>query len=125
MGVMVVFAGGDEDFEPCIARLAKRKRDAIKLIPPKPPTILGAGAAFLAGLPGIGPEHSLRLMEWAANIPAHALVGLVDLDINAPGVPTATRKKVRAMLGLQDKQTIDLWINRTGDECLKVMEKVS
>jgi len=119
---MVVNAGGDEDFEACVIRLANRKRDPIKLIPPRPPTILGPGAVFLAGLPGVGIEHSQRLLEWAAGMPGHALAGITDLDISCP-LPMATRKRVRAMLGLRDKEMIDLWINSIEDEVLDVLTK--
>lgn len=122
MGVMVVNAGGDEDFEASIIRLANRKRDPIKLIPPRPPTIVGPGAAFLASLPGVGVEHSLHLLEWAANLPGHAIAGITDLDIDCP-LPKATRKRVRSMLGLRDKEQLDLWINSIGDEVLDVLEK--
>lgn len=123
MGVMVVYAGDDSDFEACVMRLAKRGRGEIKVIPPRPPVILGAGAAFLAGLPGIGPEHAMKLMEWAGNSPAHALSGIVDLEIACP-LPTATRKRIRAMLGLKDGQVLDLSMNEKQDITLDVFEEV-
>lgn len=122
MGCMVINAGGDEDFEAAIIRLANRKRDAIKPLPPRPPSIVGPGATFLASLPGVGIEHTLRLLEWSGNVPAHALAGITDLDIECP-LPTATRKRVRAMLGLRDKQQVDLWVNEMLDEVLDVVQK--
>jgi ERCC4-type nuclease len=125
MGVFVTFCGGDEAFERCIMRLANRKRDpGMKLLPPRPPDILGAGAVFLSGLPGIGAERVMEVLRWAGNKPAHALVGLVDLDIAVPGVPVAIRKKIRQTLGLSDARTLELWINESGDEALKIFEKV-
>ena len=122
MGVMVVFAGGDDDFEACILRLANRKRATIKLIPPRPPQIIGPGLNFLASLPGVGIEYSTRLLEWAGGIPAHAIAGITDLSIECP-LPTATRKKARAMLGLKDKQQIAVWLSQLGDEVLDVIEE--
>lgn len=122
MGCFVVFCSGDTDFDQAILRLGRRPRGDLKLLPPRIPQILGPGAAFLAGLPGIGIERVTELMKWAANTPAHALVGLTDLEIDAP-VGKAVRQKIRAMLGLRDKQILDLWINNLGDETLKVMEK--
>lgn len=110
MGVFVAFAGGDEDFEAAVIRLAQRKRDPIRLLPPRPPTIVGPGAVFLASLPGVGIEHTMRLLEWSGNSPAWALAGIVDLAIDCP-IPKATRKRIRAMLGLQDQQTIELMVN--------------
>lgn len=124
MGVFVVHCGGDQDFEDCIIRLANRKRDGeYKLLPPRPAVLLGPGAAFLAGLPGVGVERVTELMSWSANIPAHALVGITDLEIDAP-IGKAARRKIRAMLGLQDRQTLELWINDSGDEVFRVMEYV-
>jgi hypothetical protein len=68
----------------------------------------------------------MELLKQAGNIPAHALVGITDLEIQVPGIPMATRKKIRQMLGLRDKQSLELWINEIGgDEVLKVTEKVS
>jgi hypothetical protein len=122
MGVMVVFCGEDADFEKCVIRLANRKRDAIKLIPPRPPSIVGPGAAFLASLPGVGIEHTLKLLEWTNNQPGHAIAGITDLEIECP-LPMATRKRIRAMLGLREKQQIDLWINSKQDEILDVTER--
>lgn len=119
MGVFVAFAGGDEDFEAAIIRLANRKRDPIKLLPPRPPTILGPGATFLASLPGIGPEHALRLLEWSGGNPAHALVGLTDLSIECP-LSTATRRRVRTALGLKDTQTMEYIFNNQEQPALSI-----
>lgn len=124
MGVFVMFCGGDRDYEDCVIRLANRKRDTeYKLLPPRPAMMLGPGAAFLAGLPGVGVERVTELMTWAANVPAHALVGITDLEINAP-LPQTVRKKIRALLGLKDRQTLELWINASEDETPRVMETV-
>ncbi|MFZ6028066.1 MAG: ERCC4 domain-containing protein [Chloroflexota bacterium] len=119
MGAFVVFAGGDEDFEACILRLASRKRDEIKLIPPRPPLIVGPGATFLAGLPGVGVENTMKLLEWSGNVPAHALAGITDLDIPCP-LPAATRKRIRVMLGLKDKQRLDIDVSAAEHEILNL-----
>lgn len=124
MGVFVTFCNGDADFEDCVLRLgARARKEEIKLLPPRVPVILGPGSSFLAGLPGIGTERVTELMKWCENIPAHALAGITDLEIQAP-IPAGVRKRIRAMLGLRDKQIIDLWINGQGDEVFKVLEKV-
>lgn len=119
MGVMVVFAGGDDDFENAIIRLANRKRDPIKLLPPRPPSIVGPGAVFLASLPGVGIEHTMKLLEWSGNKPAWALVGIVDLSMDCP-LPLATRKRIRAMLGLQENQTVEFIFNRQEQPALSI-----
>lgn len=123
MGVMVVYAGDDTDFENCVIRLSKRERGEIKIVPPRPPHILGAGAAFLAGLPGVGPEHALKLMEWSENIPAHALSGITDLEITGCPLGMAARKRIRAMLGLQEKQDLELSTNSQDQIILDVFQE--
>jgi hypothetical protein len=124
MGIFVAFCGGDQDFEDCIIRLANRKRDSdYKLLPPRPAMLLGPGAAFLAGLPGVGVERVTELMQWSANTPAHALVGITDLEMTAP-LPTSARKKIRALLGLKEKQTLNVWVNDSGQDTLRVMESI-
>lgn len=122
-GVFVIFCHGDGDFEGCVMRLASRKRDLLmQILPARVPNVLGPGAGLLAALPGIGSEKVIEILKWAGNSPAHALVGLVDLEIQAP-LAESYRKKIRSILGLQDKQIIDLWTNNLGDTTLKVLEK--
>ncbi len=123
MGVMVVYAGDDSDFEGCVIRLSKRSRGEVRVLPPRPPHILGAGAAFLASLPGVGPEHALQLMTWSANIPAHALSGITDLEITGCPLGMAARKKIRNMLGLQEGQDLELSTNSQDQIILDVFQE--
>lgn len=123
-GVGVMFCQGDSDFEKCVLRLASRRRDPMmQVLPARVPNVLGPGAGLLAALPGIGSEKVMEILRWAGNSPAHALVGLVDLEIQAP-LADSYRKKIRAVLGLQDRQVLDLWANQQGDTTLKVLEKI-
>lgn len=123
MGVFTTFCNGDRDFGECVTRLANRKRDAeYKLLPPRPAVMIGPGAAFLAGLPGVGVERVTALMSWCANVPAHALVGITDLEIDAP-LPLTVREKIRQLLGLKKHQTLELWVNDQQHETFRVMEK--
>jgi hypothetical protein len=121
MGVCVVTCGEGE-FENTIIRLAARSRTPIRLLPPRPPEILGAGATFLAGLPGIGIERVMKLLEWSDNLPGVALSGLTDLEITSP-IPMATRKKIRGMLGLTDAQELCLTFDRSNNQVLNVLPK--
>jgi hypothetical protein len=109
--------------EAAIIRLAERSRKEIKLLPPRPPEIVGAGLVMLASLPGIGIERAQRLLEWGGGMPAHALTGLTDLSIQCPAVGEITRKKIRAMLGLKDRQTIALWMNNNDEEVIDVIQE--
>jgi hypothetical protein len=121
MGVCVVTCGEGE-FEDCIIRLSKRERGLIRLLPPRPPEILGAGATFLASLPGVGIERVMRLLEWSGNMPGHAITGITDLSIDCP-LELATRRKIRGMLGLKDAQEISLAFDQSNNQVLSVLPK--
>ena len=56
MGVMIIFCNGEDDFGPCIERLAKRNRGDIKVNPVRPNVIFGGAEATLMTIPGIGQE---------------------------------------------------------------------
>lgn len=106
MGVMVAWCANDYEFEATVLRLSERKRDEMFLLPPRIPTIVGPGAAFLASLPGIGIERCLQLMNWGNNVPAHILSALTDLELEVPGIGLATKKKIRSVLGLKDGEVL-------------------
>jgi len=109
MGVFVIHCGGDSDFEDCVIRLGNRPRDVIQhILPPRPALTLGPGVALIASFPGIGIERALEILRWAGNKPAHALMGLTDLHIDAP-VGIAVRKKVRQVLGLTENETLEVF----------------
>lgn len=109
MGVFVTFCGGDADFENCIVRLGNRLRDHVQyVLPPRPALILGPGVALIASFPGIGAERALEILRWAGHKPAHALMGLTDLHIEAP-VSIAIRRKARRILGLAENETLEVF----------------
>lgn len=119
MGIFVVFS---TDFEQTVISLGKRSREGVqKILPPRPGILLGPGSAILASLPGIGTERAVELMRWSNNNVAHALVGLTDPEISCP-IGEATRRRIRATLGLTDNQTIELVLNKQDQEILRVME---
>lgn len=120
MGVMIVYCTNDYDLEAAILRLAARSRENLNLLPPRPPAILGIGAAFLAGLPGIGVERSMELMRWGNNVPAHVIAALTDLEVTVPGVGLATKRKIRGMLGLRDgEQLVSPYVDEKEREIIK------
>jgi hypothetical protein len=124
MGIMVVTCGGDADFEPCILRLGDRSRNSIiNLLPPRQPIMWGPKEAFIASLPGIGQERTLKIMEWAGNNLSHALIGLVDLSIVCPveGIGPGIRRRIRTFLGLEDGKTIELVLSDLNQVVLKEM----
>ena len=121
MGVNVIQCS-ETDYEGAVIRLSRRSRGELRLLPPRVPNILGAQAAILASLPGIGIEHTLKIMQWAGGHLGHALSGLTTLDIPAP-VGLATRKKIRQVLGLADNQEFVVTVDEQDHEVLDVMEK--
>lgn len=110
IGVFVIFAAGDADYQDCIIRLGKRNRtNEMKLLPPRPANIFGPKAAFLASLPGIGIDRVQAILEWSDDNIAHALSGLTDLDIKGPaGVGRQTRLKIKEVLGLEENQSLEV-----------------
>jgi len=122
MGIFVTHAANDADYEATVLRIGRRDRKPeMLLLPPRPPNVLGGQAAFLAGLPGVGLERVLSIMQWSANNPAHALVGLTDLAIEAPVGP-ALRKNIRRFLGLKDGETIELVTDDHTNEQIQVFQ---
>jgi len=105
MGVFVVFAVDDTDYERAVLRLVKRDRSEIQqVLPARPALILSQRAAFLATLPGVGVETATALLRTAHNDVAVALVIAAMADdtlVNNP-VPKHVRRKVRRFLGLKD-----------------------
>lgn len=124
MGVFVVFAAGDYDLVPAITRLSERTRDQnLRVLPPRPPLILGPGAALLASLPGIGVERTMDLINWGGGNIAHILSAITQLEVKTP-LGMATRKKIRAMLGLAENQTLESpYFDNQQREVLALVEK--
>jgi len=109
MGVFVCFANGDLDFENTILRIGKRSRAPhTNIIAPRPAKMLGPKIDFLTGISGIGVEHAQSILDWSDNNIAHALVGLMDMDIKAP-VSLSIRKRLRTNLfGLQEDEKLEI-----------------
>jgi ERCC4-type nuclease len=108
MGMPVVFAANDEDYEHCVMLLAQRSRTPETLIlPPKPPNLLGPAEQIVASLPGIGLERT-RLVLDACSTPAWALAILTDRESQIPGIPPSVKEKVRLALRLKDDEQLSI-----------------
>lgn len=109
LGVFVIWCAGNSDIEPAMARLAARNRDASLVVAPaRAPSILGAGEAALAALPGIGLDRLDNLLR-ACDTPARALVFLTDPAANGvPGIGPATKANVRKALSLAVGETLTI-----------------
>lgn len=124
MGVMVVTCGGDSDFEDCIIRLGNRDRSQIKnILPPRIPVVLGPKEAFISGLPGIGIDKTIKILDYCNGDLFVALMGLTDLSIkfDVPGIGDGTRRKIRAFLGLGEGNNIELHLDDNNQFQIKEM----
>ncbi len=108
MGIFVVFANGDLDYENTILRIGRRNREpAIKVLAPRPAKMLGPKFDFLAGIDGIEVAYAEKILTWSDDNVAHALAGLVDMEIKAP-VPINVRRRLRDMLGLCEGENLEI-----------------
>jgi hypothetical protein len=108
MGIFVIFANGDLDFENCILRIGARARDPqTKIVAPRPARNLGPKIDFLTGINGVGIEHAQSILQWANDNVGHALVGLTDMEIKSP-IGLSLRRRFRSLLGLQDSENLEI-----------------
>ncbi len=84
MGVFVIFCDGEDDFAPCIVRLAKRNRKIINVKPIKQVHVFGGQEATLASLPGIGTKKAVDYLKM--------FDGLGDTIMNLCAPPNKTFK---------------------------------
>ncbi len=101
LGVFVVFAAGDQDYEACAQRVATRGHDPQLLLPPtRQPKALGWATAMLCSFPGLGPERAQALLEFAGTAKM-ALAALTSPD-PIPGVPANVQHMARTVLELDE-----------------------
>lgn len=113
MGIFVVFADSNKDFEDCVLRIGRRSRNEVMdLLAPRPANILGDKAILIQSLAkGIGIETTQKILDWSGHKPIHALMGITDLSISAP-LRTSLRLEIRETLGLEDNQNVGLEENQ-------------
>jgi hypothetical protein len=115
MGVFVIFANGDMDYENTILRIGARARDPqTKIVAPRPARNLGPKINFLTGIDGVGVEHAQSILQWANDNLADVLTGLTDLEIKSP-VGLALRRRIRNLLGLRDGEKFE----KTGTQIIE------
>lgn len=117
LGVFVVLATGDADYEPTVTRLAARSHQSEIVIPPaREPRILSEAERVLTALPGIGCEKVVPILEYCANA-AWALTYLTHLENQEriPGIGPGTKRAVRRALGLNDDQMLSVIVTDTGN----------
>jgi len=118
MGAAVLTCQGDADVAPTLLRLARRSREAVRLVPARPAARVDDRLAFLASLPGIGLEEAQALLEHCGS-PAVALHCLTDGKALPPGVGPVACAEARRLLGLEDGFILALAVEEalvTGEE---------
>ncbi len=107
LGVHVIHAGNDQDFERVVLSLAGRNRVSVPLWPTRPAKWLAPGEQVLASLPGIGMERLSAVLD-AYGTPAQALCYLSDEKQNGhvPGIGTQTRQAIRQALKLATGESL-------------------
>jgi ERCC4-type nuclease len=116
LGVMVVQASGDADYEPTVMRLSARSHTSELVIKPvKMPSILSDSERILTALPGIGLERVKDIVTHAGR-PCWALQWLTDLHCegHVPGIGPQIKRKVREALGLKPEEELSVIITETG-----------
>lgn len=116
MGVFVVMAAGDEDYEAAVMRLSARSHRQEMLVPPaREPRILSDTERVLTALPGVGLERVQALTEYAGSA-AWAIQYLTDLEINdkVPGIGNGVKATVRRALGLKENQAMAVIMTENG-----------
>lgn len=108
LGVYVVQAASDQDYEATVVRLSARSRKSELVIEPaKTARVLSDGEQILAALPGVGMERVGALLAYTSS-PAWAIHWLCDGDSRerVPGIGAGTKTAVRRALGLPDDLTL-------------------
>lgn len=116
MGVFVVMAANDEDYEAAVVRLSARSHRADVLVPPaRDPRVMSDTERVLTALPGVGIERVQALTEYAGSA-AWALQYLTDMGIGdkVPGVGNGTKAAVRRALGLRENQAMAVIVTENG-----------
>ena len=116
MGVFVVYAANDDDYEPAVMRLAARSHRAEMLVPPaREPRILSEAERVLCALPGIGLEKVAPIIEYTSS-PAWALTWLSQLESQEriPGIGLGTKRAIRKALGLKDDEELHVICTENG-----------
>ncbi len=116
LGIFVVFANGQLDYEDTILRIGRRSRDAqMRIMPAKTPNVLGPKATFLSGLPGVGIDRVQDILDWSNHNVGHALIGLTDMEIKSP-IGLSVRRRIRELMGLSDNENIEIVLHGEPDK---------
>ena len=118
MGVVVVQAASDSDFEPTVMRLGARDHgETVQIKPVKAASILSEAERILCALPGVGLERAQAIVEHCGRACwALAFLTETDSDESVPGIGPGVKRKIRKALGLADNETLWLRVEEGDDE---------
>ena len=101
LGASIVFCADENDFLPCMVRLANRSRGDVIVMPVREAAIFGGAENVLASLPGIGAKKAADLLQHFPNV-GSALWFLTDIDdkqTKIPGIAENTKRNIVRLLG--------------------------
>ncbi len=107
MGVFISQCNGDENFEGSVIRLSERRRDEVhKVLPARPPMIMGPDVAMLCNLPGIGLERAQMILNYTGGNLNQAITALTDLSCRIPGVGQSIQRSVKRLFRLEENEIL-------------------
>lgn len=127
LGVAVTFCAGDEQYEDCVLRLARRERDNQKVLAPRTASrVLTPAETILTSLPGIGLERAQRILDYWQGNPALSLAWLTWLGtvLEIDGIGNGTKHQIRRALGLKDDEWITVFTPEASQYAAKVAADV-
>lgn len=101
LGASIVFCADENDFLPCMVRLANRSRGDVIVMPVREAAVFGGAENVLTSLPGIGAKKAADLLQHFPNV-GSALWFLTDIDdkqTKIPGIAENTKKNIVRLLG--------------------------
>lgn len=122
LGVMVVQAANDADYEPTVVRLSARSHTPEMVIEPrKEPSILSEAERILTAMPGVGLERVAAICEYCGTV-GWALTMLTDTAQHGdhiPGVGPGIKRQIRNALGLRDNEALSVIYADSGMPVIK------
>lgn len=116
LGVIVVIAPDDKNFEPTVISLSARSHAQAEIIKPaKDGILLNEGEQILASLPGVGQERLSALLQYTSR-PCWALSFLTHLGggDKVDGIGKGTKQRIRQALRLADNEELSVIVTDTG-----------
>jgi len=120
-GAVVVNVNGAGDLARTMLSILAKIKHRHKIVPLKAPAFFTAGERIIFSLPEIGEEKTQKIIDLCGSA-AWALVALTDLETKLPGVGERTKAGIRAALGLNMMEQVQVVTDEQGRAKLAVGE---